>query len=283
MKKFINIYFLLIFSFVGVGCTSLSEKIDIAGIIDSTENWLFSEKSNTSEGEEETTEKSNNVEKDEEEVFPDISDIPQDRPNFEELDKDFFEEDEVTQTEELLTSSKEDSLVNSEIEPEENLSVVKKNILAVLNMRESIRLNVVKLLINSDPLVDQKASLIKEKDIIELGDKKAIIQFPDNSIIPDQSAYDVIEEIIKIIGNDKNIKLIGHASRTGSNNTIGKRKNMEISIARADTIKNIFINKGFQASRLIASGKGDLEPLKNESEIYGEAVNRRVEIFFISK
>ena len=283
MKKFINIYFLLIFSFVGVGCTSLSEKIDIAGIIDSTENWLFSEKSNTSEGEEETTEKSNNVEKDEEEVFPDISDIPQDRPNFEELDKDFFEEDEVTQTEELLTSSKEDSLVNSEIEPEENLSVVKKNILAVLNMRESIRLNVVKLLINSDPLVDQKTSLIKEKDIIELGDKKAIIQFPDNSIIPDQSAYDVIEEIIKIIGNDKNIKLIGHASRTGSNNTIGKRKNMEISIARADTIKNIFINKGFQASRLMTSGKGDLEPLKNESEIYGEAVNRRVEIFFISK
>jgi flagellar motor protein MotB len=34
---------------------------------------------------------------------------------------------------------------------------------------------------------------------------------------------------------------------------------------------------------LITSGKGDLEPLKNESEIYGEAVNRRVEIFFISK
>ena len=126
MKKFINIYFVLIFSFVGVGCSSLSEKIDIAGIIDSTENWLFSEKSNTSKGEEETIEKSNNVEKDEEEVFPDISDIPQDRPNFEELDKDFFEEDEATQTEELLTSSKEDSLVNSEIEPEENLSVEKK-------------------------------------------------------------------------------------------------------------------------------------------------------------
>ena len=282
MKKFINIYFVLIFSFIGVGCSSLSEKIDIAGIIDSTENWLFSEKSNTSKGEEETIEKSNNVEKDEEEVFPDISDIPQDRPNFEELDKDFFEEDEATQTEELLTSSKADSLVNSEIEPEENLSVVKKNILAVLNMRESIRLNVVKLLINSDPLVDQKTSLIKEKDIIELGDKKAIIQFPDNSIIPDQSAYDVIEEIIKIIGIDKNIKLIGHASRTGSNNTIGKRKNMEISIAMADTIKNIFINKGFQASRLITSGKGDLEPLKEEVQEFGEAVNRRVEVFFIS-
>lgn len=283
MKKLLNISFLLLFSFIGVGCSSFSEKIDIAGIIDSTENWLFSEEENISEDEEETIEKSSNEEKEEEEVFPDITDIPQERPNFEELDKSFFDEDEVTKTESLLTSSKEEPLANREIEAEENLSVSKKNILAVLKMRENIRSNLVMLLINSDPLVDNTASLIKEKDITELGDKKAIIQFPDNSVIPDQSAYDVIEEVIKIIGIDKNIKLIGHASRSGSNTTIGKRKNMEISIARANTIKNIFINKGFPSNRLTTSGKGNLEPLQNESEIYGEAVNRRVEIFFISK
>jgi len=283
MKKLLNISFLLLFSFIGVGCSSFSEKIDIAGIIDSTENWLFSEEENISEDEEETIEKSSNEEKEEEEVFPDITDIPQERPNFEELDKSFFDEDEVTKTESLLTSSKEEPLANREIEAEENLSVSKKNILAVLKMRENIRSNLVMLLINSDPLVDNTASLIKKKDITELGDKKAIIQFPDNSVIPDQSAYDVIEQIIKIIGIDKNIKLIGHASRSGSNTTIGKRKNMEISIARANTIKNIFINKGFPSNRLITSGKGNLEPLQNESEIYGEAVNRRVEIFFISK
>jgi outer membrane protein OmpA-like peptidoglycan-associated protein len=283
MKKLLNISFLLLFSFIGVGCSSFSEKIDIAGIIDSTENWLFSEEENISEDEEETIEKSSNEEKEEEEVFPDITDIPQERPNFEELDKSFFDEDEVTKTESLLTSSKEEPLANREIEAEENLSVSKKNILAVLKMRENIRSNLVMLLINSDPLVDNTASLIKEKDITELGDKKAIIQFPDNSVIPDQSAYDVIEQIIKIIGIDKNIKLIGHASRSGSNTTIGKRKNMEISIARANTIKNIFINKGFPSNRLTTSGKGNLEPLQNESEIYGEAVNRRVEIFFISK
>lgn len=282
MKKIFNIYLLVIFTFIGVGCSSISEKIDIAGIIDSTENWLFSEEDNTSEDKAETIEKSSNEEKNDVEVFPDIKDIPQDRPNFEELDKNFFEE-EITKTQELSTSSKEDSSVNKEIDPEENLSVEKKNILAIYKIRENIRLNIVKLLINSDPLVDNTANLIKEKDIIELGDKKAILQFPDNSVIPDQSAYDVIDQIIKIIGNDKNIKLIGHASRSISNNTIAKRKNMEISIARADKIKNIFINKGFPANRLIASGKGDLEPLQNESEIYGEAVNRRVEIFFISK
>ena len=282
MNKILNIYFLFIFAFIGVGCSAFSEKIDIAGIIDSTENWLFSEEGNNSEDVAETIEKSSNEEKGVEEVFPDITDIPQDRPDFEELDKNFFEENEATKTEELLTSSREDSLAKKEIESEENLSVEKKNILAVLKIRENIRLNLVKLLVNSDPLVDNTAALIKEKDNVEVGDKKAIIQFPDNSVIPDQSAYDVIEQIIKIIGVDKNIKLIGHASRSGSNNTIGKRKNMEISISRAATIKNMLVNKGFDSTKIEIFGKGDLEPLKEEVEKFGEAVNRRVEVFFIS-
>ena len=116
MRKILNFYFLFIFAFIGVGCSSFSEKIDIAGIIDSTENWLFSEDGNISEDEEETIKKSSNEEKEEEEVFPDITDIPQERPNFEELDKSFFDEDEVTKTESLLTSSKEEPLANREIE-----------------------------------------------------------------------------------------------------------------------------------------------------------------------
>ena len=91
MRKILNFYFLFIFAFIGVGCSSFSEKIDIAGIIDSTENWLFSEDGNISEDEEETIKKSSNEEKEEEEVFPDITDIPQERPNFEELDKSFFD------------------------------------------------------------------------------------------------------------------------------------------------------------------------------------------------
>jgi flagellar motor protein MotB len=284
MKKILNIYLLFFIAFFGVGCSSFSDKLDIAGVVDSAENWLFGEETNYTEAKiEETGEKSKNEEVDVEEVFPDISDIPRDRPDFDELDQNFFQEDEVTRNKESFVPAEEDLLMSKEKESLKNLSVEKQNILAVLKIRENIRFNIVKLLINSDPLVDKKAALIKKKKIIETGEKKAIIQFPENSVIPDQSAYEVIEEIIKIIGIDKNIKLTGHASRSGNDSTMGKRKNMEISIARADTIKNIFINKGFPANRILASGKGDLEPLQNESEIYGEAINRRVEIFFISK
>ena len=75
---------------------------------------------------------------------------------------------------------------------------------------------------------------------------------------------------------------MGHASKTGSETIEGKRVNMEISISRAQTIKNMLINKGFDGNSIEVFGKGDLEPLQKEAEEFGEAVNRRVEVFFIS-
>ena len=45
-----------------------------------------------------------------------------------------------------------------------------------------------------------------------------------------------------------------------------KRKNMEISISRAETIKNMLINKGFDGNRIDVVGKGDIEPLKEETK-----------------
>ena len=110
--------------------------------------------------------------------------------------------------------------------------------------------------------------------------KVAIIQFPNNSIIPDNSADKVLEQIVKF--KDKKLRLVGHSSKTGSETIEGKRINMEISISRAQTIKNMLINKGFDGNNIEVLGKGDLEPLKEEAEEFGEAVNRRVEVFFIS-
>ena len=91
----------------------------------------------------------------------------------------------------------------------------------------------------------------------------------------------VLEEIIKFKDTTK-VRLVGHASKSGSKTTEGKRINMEISISRAQTIKNMLINKGFDGNNIEVLGKGDLEPLQKEVEEFGEAVNRRVEVFFIS-
>jgi outer membrane protein OmpA-like peptidoglycan-associated protein len=273
--------------FTGVGCSSFSDKFDIAGIIDSTESWVFGKEANKSDEKiEESDETSENKEVNVEEFFPDISTIPQERPNFDELDKNFFEEENISdeiEKKELSKSLADNSnSITEQAKQFEDLSLEKKNILAVFKIRENIRLNIIKLLTNSDPLVDRMANLINTKSKFQAGDKVAIIQFADNSIIPDNSAYNVIDQIVNT-GTKKNIKLIGHASRSSNENIASKRKNMEISISRAQTIKDILVKKGFSASRIFTSGKGDLEPLQKEVEKYGEAINRRVEIFFISE
>ena len=138
------------------------------------------------------------------------------------------------------------------------------------------------MLLDSDPPVDKQQPVIDSSSNDNVSKTKvAIIQFPDNSIIPDNSADNVLEEIVKF-KNEKKIRLVGHASKTGSETIEGKRINMEISISRAQTIKNMLINKGFEGNKIEVFGKGDLEPLKEEAKEFGEAVNRRVEIFFIS-
>ncbi|MAH89091.1 MAG: hypothetical protein CMJ06_03495, partial [Pelagibacterales bacterium] len=197
--------------------------------------------------------------------------------------ENFFESD----SKEIENNEADDDNVEvTQINQKDNIKIEdeikKKNISAVLEVRKNIRFKLAKMLLASDPPVDEQQPIIIEtssNDNIKIT-KVAIIQFPDNSIIPDNSADKVLEQIVKF--KDKKLRLVGHSSKTGSETIEGKRINMEISISRAQTIKNMLINKGFDGNNIEVFGKGDLEPIQEEAEEFGEAVNRRVEVFFIS-
>ena len=286
MKFYLNTLFLIILSFFMISCSTMNDW-DVSKIIDKTERWLFDVEDNSDEKEvnidefndKEVTEKKVEVE----EVFPDINDVPQIKPEFEEIDENFFEsESKESESNEPNNNNVEVSQINQKdnIKTEDELK--KKNIFAVLEVRKNIRFKLAKMLLASDPPVDEQQPIIIESsfnDNIKIT-KVAIIQFPNNSIIPDNSADKVLEQIVKF--KDKKLRLVGHSSKTGSETIEGKRINMEISISRAQTIKNMLINKGFDGNNIEVLGKGDLEPLKEEAEEFGEAVNRRVEVFFIS-
>ena len=286
MKFYLNTLFLIILSLFMISCSTMNDW-DVSKIIDKTERWLFDEEDNSDEKEvnidefndKEVTEKKVEVE----EVFPDINDVPQIKPEFEEIDENFFEsESKESESNEPDNNNVEVSQINQRdnIQIEDELK--KKNIFAVLEVRKNIRFKLAKMLLASDPPVDEQQPIIIESssnDNIKIT-KVAIIQFPNNSIIPDNSADKVLEQIVKF--KDKKLRLVGHSSKTGSETIEGKRINMEISISRAQTIKNMLINKGFDGNNIEVLGKGDLEPLKEEAEEFGEAVNRRVEVFFIS-
>ena len=286
MKIYLNTLFLTFLSFFMISCSTMNDW-EVSKIIDKTERWLFATVANSDEEEvslDEFNDKELNEEKVEvEEFFPDINDVPQIKPEFEEIDENFFE----SEGKEIENSDADDKNVevsqinqNNNIKKEDELK--KKNITAVLEIRKNIRFKLAKMFLDSDPPVDAQQPIIdvSSSENIKIT-KVAIIQFPDNAIIPDNSADKVLEEIIKF-KDEKKLRLVGHASKTGSETIEGKRVNMEISISRAQTIKNMLINKGFEGNNIEVFGKGDLEPLKEEAEEFGEAVNRRVEVFFIS-
>ena len=286
MKFYLNTLSLIFLSFFMISCSTINDW-DVSKIIDKTERWLFDVEDNSDEKEfsiDESNDKELTEEKVEvEEIFPDINDVPQIKPEFEEIDESFFE----SENEEIKSNEADDNNVEvSQINQKDNFKIdnelKKKNISAVLEVRKNIKFKLAKMFLASDPPVDTQQPIIDSSstDNIKMS-KVAIIQFPDNSIIPDNSADKVLEEIVKF-KEEKKIRLVGHASKTGSETIEGKRINMEISISRAQTIKNMLINKGFDGNKIEVFGKGDLEPLQKEAEEFGEAVNRRVEVFFIS-
>ncbi len=286
MKSYSNILFLILLSFFIVSCSTMNDW-NVSKIIDKTERWFFDIEDNSDEKQvniDEFNDKELTEEKAEvEEVFPEINDVPQIKPEFEEIDESFFE----SESKEIESNEADDDNVEvSQINKKGNIKIEdelkKKNISAVLDIRRNIRFKLAEMLLASDPPVDKQQPIIDSSstDNIKIT-KVAIIQFPNNSIIPDDSAGKVLEEIVKF-KDEKKLRLVGHASKTGSEKIEGKRINMEISISRAQTIKNMLINKGFDGNNIEVFGKGDLEPLKEEAEEFGEAVNRRVEVFFIS-
>ena len=270
-----------------ISCSSMNDW-DVSKIIDKTERWLFDDVEDNSDEKEVSIDEFSGKELTEEkvvveEIFPDINDVPQIQPEFEEIDEDFFE----SESNGIQSSEADDDNVQvSQINKKDNDKIEdqskNKNISAVLEVRKNIRFKLAKMLLASDPPVDKQQPII-DSSLIDNSKitKVAIIQFPDNSVIPDNNADKVLEEIVKF-KDEKKIRLVGHASKTGSETIEGKRINMEISISRAQTIKNMLINKGLDGSNIEVFGKGDLEPLKEEAEEFGEAVNRRVEVFFVS-
>ena len=141
------------------------------------------------------------------------------------------------------------------------------------------------LLLNSDPptAVDgSEVSYEKQENrptySYKEDDKIAVFFFPNNSVIPDTQAENVINEIVKFY-SENTLILVGHASSTGGETPEGKKINMEISFGRAEAIKNMLINKGFPSEKVNVLGKGDLEPTVKANSNNNDSDDRRVEVY----
>ena len=74
-----------------------------------------------------------------------------------------------------------------------------------------------------------------------------------------------------------NILIVGHTDNTG-----GDAHNMDLSVRRAQAVKAYITANSVAASRLTVQGKGESEPIADNTTLDGRTQNRRVEVAIVA-
>ncbi len=118
--------------------------------------------------------------------------------------------------------------------------------------------------------IDLRKKLIADGKVSTNG-----ILFESGSANIQPQSMGIIRQIYQVLEQEKTMKLkiVGHTDADGNDAT-----NMELSKKRAEAVKNTLISVyGIAPERMTAEGKGESEPLGDNSTADGKAKNRRVE------
>lgn len=101
------------------------------------------------------------------------------------------------------------------------------------------------------------------------------IQFDLGKATIKEASNKLLDEIVVILNEykDYNMTIDGYTDNTGR-----AERNLELSGERANAVKEYFISKGIDASRLTAEGHGIENPVADNKTKAGRAKNRRVEM-----
>lgn len=123
----------------------------------------------------------------------------------------------------------------------------------------------------------------------------AVTQTPDNQLklnIPSDISFDtgradikptlrpILDQFAAGLKDQPNteIRIIGHTDNVGSDNL-----NDPLSVQRASSARNYLADRGISPSRIVIDGRGEHEPIADNSTEAGRAKNRRVEIYLAER
>lgn len=118
-----------------------------------------------------------------------------------------------------------------------------------------------------------------------------VVQTPDNQLkleVPSDISFasgradinprlrPILDQFASGLGGQANteVRIIGHTDNTGSD-----ALNERLSLQRAESVRNYLVDRGVRADSIQVAGRGEREPVADNSSEAGRAKNRRVEIF----
>lgn len=114
-----------------------------------------------------------------------------------------------------------------------------------------------------------------DKITTEISSKSYQIQFETGSAVIKPESYSQLDEILKssVVAEGLKVGVYGHTDNVGNAND-----NQNLSIERANSVKNYLISKGLATNRIEAKGFGQTQPIGDNKTLAGKAKNRRVQI-----
>ena len=113
------------------------------------------------------------------------------------------------------------------------------------------------------------------KEVVDLAAKG--INFDTGKSDIKSNVLSILDKVATILNQDENVQfnfsIDGHTDSTGSS-----ERNLVLSEARANAVRNYLINKGVDSNRLSVRGFGESAPIDKNSTREGRLNNRRVEI-----
>ena len=100
------------------------------------------------------------------------------------------------------------------------------------------------------------------------------INFENNSYKVDEASQTNVQKFADFLNtyNNYSAKIVGYTDSKGS-----EKYNQKLSEKRANVVRDMLLEKGVAANRVVAEGMGELNPVADNSTAEGKAQNRRIE------
>ncbi len=113
-----------------------------------------------------------------------------------------------------------------------------------------------------------------EQSVIDNALKNRIIEFESGKAVLTPTGTQILDEMVVALNKvqGKNVKIVGHTDSQGN-----PQKNQDLSLQRAEAVKQYLTTKGIAPTRLSTAGLGSTKPVADNATDEGRRKNRRIE------